>query len=145
MLSSPLFHLPPKVVRGPEDVLSLPQRNLLRHLTWSIPSGQKIAKKLGVTPLSTDQLADLAPIHEKFTKSTPLWYYVLKEAELTTGGAHLGELGGMIVGGVIVGLLRADRDCYLSAAPGWKPTLGATPGSFAIIDLLDYVGVGGVR
>jgi hypothetical protein len=49
------------------------------------------------------------------------------------------------VGGVIVGLMKADRDCYLNAAPGWKPNLGATPGSFSIIDLLDYVGVGAVR
>jgi hypothetical protein len=139
-LSSPLFHLPVKVVRGPEDVLSLAQRNLLRHLTWSIPSGQKIAKKLGATPLSMDELA---PIHPHFVKSTPLWYYVLREADLTTGGTRLGPVGGLLVGGVIVALLQRDPNCYLNAAPGWTPTLGS--GSFGMTDLLDYAGVGGIR
>jgi hypothetical protein len=143
-LSSPLFHLPPKTVRGPEDVLALPQRNLLRHLTWNLPSGQKLAKKLDLPVLSTDQLAELAPIHRRCTHSTPLWYYVLKEAELG-GGAKLGPLGAAIVGGVIVGLLRADPHCYLNAAPGWKPSLGPTAGAFAMTDLLDYAGVGAVR
>jgi hypothetical protein len=144
-LSSPLFHLPPKVVRGPEDVLALPQRTLLRHLTWSLPSGQKLARKIGVPVLGEDQLAELAPIHHRFVKHTPLWYYVLREAELTTDGTRLGPLGGSIVGGVIVGLLRADPSCYLNAAPGWKPTLGSTPGTFTITDLLDYAEVGGMR
>ena len=129
-LSSPLFHLPPKTVRGPEDVLSLPQRNLLRHLTWSLPSGQTIAKALGIPPLSTDQLAELAPIHPNFPRSTPLWYYVLKEAELMAGGAHLGPLGSQLVGGVIVGLMRADENSYLNAARGWTPTLGKRAGTF---------------
>jgi hypothetical protein len=144
-LSSPLFHLPPKTVRGPEDVLSLPQRNLLRHLTWSLPSGQTIAKALGIPALSTDQLAELAPIHRDFPRSTPLWYYVLKEAELTAGGAHLGPLGSQLVGGVIVGLMRADDSSYLNAARGWKPTLGKRAGTFGMTDLLDYAGVGGMR
>ena len=64
-------------------MLSLPQRNLLRHLTWSIPSGQKIAKKVGTPVLTMDELA-VGPIHTHFVKSTPLWYYVLREADLTT-------------------------------------------------------------
>ncbi len=145
MISSPLFHLPPKVVRGPENVLALPQRNLLRHLTWSLPSGQKLASKLDLPVLSEDQLAELAPIHHHFVKHTPLWYYVLREAALTQDGTRLGPLGGAIVGGVIVGLLRADPNCYLNAAPGWTPTLGATPGVFKITDLLDYAEVGGIR
>ena len=89
-LSSPLFHLPPKTVRGPEDVLSLAQRNLLRHLTWSLPSGQAIAKAVGVPALSPDQLAELAPIYAPFTRSTPLWYYVLKEAA-RDGGRRRGS------------------------------------------------------
>ena len=143
-LSSPLFHLPPKTVRGPEDILSLAQRNLLRHLTWNLPSGQAIAKTLGLPVLSSDQLAELAPIHAPFTRSTPLWYYVLKEAELG-GGTRLGPLGSLLVGGVIVGLMLADPNAYLNAAPGWRPTLGKRRGTFTMTDLLDYAGVGAVR
>ena len=143
-LSSPLFHLPPKTVRGPEDILALAQRNLLRHLTWSIPSGQAIAKSLGLPVLSSDQLAELAPIHAPFTRSTPLWYYVLKEAELGEG-TRLGPLGGLLVGGVIVGSMLADPNAYLNAAPGWRPTLGKRRGAFTMTDLLDFAGVGAVR
>ena len=95
--------------------------------------------------LSTDQLADSR-------RSTPafatLHAAVVLRAEggrAAGGGTRLGPLGGLIVGGVIVGLLLADPNSYLSAAPGWKPTLGKTPGTFAMTDLLDYAGVGGVR
>ncbi|MDA0174169.1 hypothetical protein OJ998_34025 [Solirubrobacter taibaiensis] len=144
-LSTPLFHLPPKTVRGPEDVLALAQRNLLRHLTWSLPSGQAIAKKLGLPVLSTDQLADVGRVYAPFAKSTPLWFYVLREAELLGAGKRLGPLGGLLVGGTLIGLLLADPSGYLNAAPGWKPTLGSTPGKFGMSDLLDYAGVGGVR
>lgn len=144
-LSTPLFHLPPKTVRGPEDILSLAQRNLLRHLTWSLPSGQAIAKKLGLPRLSADQLADIGRVYAPFATSTPLWFYVLREAELLGAGKRLGPLGGLLVGGTLTGLLLADSNCYLNAAPGWKPTLGSTPGKFAMTDLLDYAGVGAVR
>ena len=145
-LSSPLFHLPPKTVRGPEDVLALAQRNLLRHITWAIPSGQKIAKKVNAPVLSTDQLADLGAIHKDFPKSTPLWFYTLREADVFNNGTRLGPVGGLLVGGVIVGLLQRDPNSYLNAADrGWKPSLGAVPGRFNMVDLLDYAGVGGIR
>ena len=65
-----------------------------------------------------------------FPKSTPLWFYVLREADRLGNGTRLGPLGGLIVGGVIVGLMQRDPNAYLNAAPGWKPTLGAGPGRF---------------
>ena len=146
-LSSPLFHLPPKTVRGPEDVLSLAQRNLLRHLTWSLPSGQAIAKAVGLPALSSDQLAELGRIDAALARSTPLWYYVLKEAELTCRRARAsGPLGGLIVGGVIVGLLRADTDVLPQrGARAGSRRWASRPGTFAMTDLLDYAGVGGMR
>ena len=55
------------------------RRNLLRQLTWSLPSGQAVAKAVGATPLAADDLAELKPYG--FQSSTPLWYYVLKEAQ----------------------------------------------------------------
>ena len=48
--------------RGPEDALAAPASQLPRHLTWSLPSGQAIAKKLGLPALSTDQLADVGRV-----------------------------------------------------------------------------------
>ena len=72
--------------------LSLPQRNLLRSLTWSLPSGQAVAKAVGATPTAADDLAELKPYG--FQSSTPLFYYVLKEAEQVADGLHLGPVGG---------------------------------------------------
>jgi hypothetical protein len=74
--------------------------------------------------------------------STPLFYYVLKEAEVMEGGRRLGPVGGDIVGEVFVGLLREDSGAYLRAQPGWRPTLpSGTPGDFRMTDLLKFAGV----
>jgi hypothetical protein len=59
-------------------------------------------------------------------KDTPLWYYILKEAELKAKpeGGRLGPVGSRIVGDVIGSALRADPSSYLSIDPNWKPKLG---------------------
>ena len=60
-ISTPLFHLPVGAIPGPEtEVLALPQRNLLRHITWSLPSGQAVARHLGVPVLAESDLAELS-------------------------------------------------------------------------------------
>ena len=70
---------------------------------------------------------------------TPLWYYVLKEAEVRSGGQHLGPVGGRIVAEVLLGLLDADPGSYRSADPGWHPTVpSAEPGRFTMADLLVF-------
>jgi hypothetical protein len=74
--------------------------------------------------------------------STPLFLYVLKEAEVLEDGLRLGPVGARIVGEVYVGLLQEDRGSYLRVNPGWKPTLpSATPGDFRMRDLLTFAGV----
>ena len=52
-ISTPLFNLPLGAIASGDLPTALPQRNLLRHLTWSIPSGQAIARKMGIRPLSS--------------------------------------------------------------------------------------------
>jgi hypothetical protein len=143
-ISTPLFHLVPGIVpRPPELPTSLAQRNFLRHLTWRMPSGQRIAKHMGLTPLSVGDLAELQPLGAGLDRHTPLWYYVLREAEVVYDGLHLGPVGGRIVAEVILGLLRADRHSYLSAAPRWRPTLPARAGGgdFRMVDFLTFAGV----
>jgi heme peroxidase len=148
-ISTPLFHLPIGVIPGLETgVTSLPQRNLLRHVTWQLPSGQSIARAMHAPALTREDLSDL---HEyrfdgrRLDESTPLWYYVLREAHVATGGARLGPVGGRIVGEVIIGLLQLDRDSYLAAAPRWRPTLparnGRVTGDFRMVDFLTFAGV----
>jgi hypothetical protein len=143
-LSSPLMLLPGS--RGPapglpsDGIKSLASRNLMRHVNFSIPSGQAIARVMGARVLTPAQLTELAPFGME--KSTPLWYYILKEAEVFESGRRLGPVGSRIVGEVFIGLLRADKDSYLSVNRNWKPTLpSAKSGDFEITDLLTFAGV----
>ena len=72
---------------------------------------------------------------------TPLWYYCLKEADVTADGKRLGPVGGRIVGEVMIGLLQGDKTSYLSQDPDWTPTLGKKQGQFTMVDLLTVAGV----
>ena len=141
-ISTPLFNLPLGTIADGAAPTALPQRNLLRHLTWQLPSGQSIANAMRVAPLSRGDLRELDDYDVGLERSTPLWYYILKEAELL-GGQHLGPVGGRIVGEVIIGLIQAERDSYLSVAPNWLPTLPARdgPASFRMTDFLTFAGV----
>jgi hypothetical protein len=125
-ISSVMFTLPvPAIAPHTEPAPTvLPQRNLLRQLTWELPSGQAIAKTVGATPLGPADLADIADVYTPFGTSTPLWYYVLAEAKAMNDGLHLGPIGGRIVTETLIGLLRADPTSYLSVYPGFTPFLG---------------------
>jgi hypothetical protein len=142
-LSSVVMLLPGS--RGPapglpaDGVQSLASRNLMRHVNFGIPSGQAIARTMGVPVLTPTQLNALTPFGME--KSTPLWFYILKEAELMEDGLRLGPVGGRIVGEVFIGLLKADNTSYLAVQPNWTPVLGETPGEFHMTDLLTFAGV----
>lgn len=138
-LSTPLFHLPLGAIASHDAPTALPQRNLLRQLTWSMPSGQSVAKAMGVDALSVADLSELKAY--RLEKSTPLWYYVLKEAEVIADGLHLGPVGGRIVAEVIIGLLQTDPASYLVQKPKWKPTLPSKGATFKMTDFLTFAGV----
>jgi hypothetical protein len=140
-ISTALFHLPLGAIASHDPPTALAQRNLLRHLTWQLPSGQSIARVMGVTPLAAADLQELAYLGVGFERSTPLWYYVLKEAEVIADGLHLGPVGGRIVAEVLIGLLRADPDSYLATQPRWRPTLPAKNRTFRMTDFLTFAGV----
>lgn len=144
-LSTPLFDLPLGAIASGQPPTSLAQRNLLRHLTWSLPSGQAIARAMGAPVVPAAQFAELAAVHPSFVRSTPLWYYVLREGDLFGQGAHLGPVGGRIVAEVFLGLLQADPDSMVHVDGGFQPSLGPSPGEFRMIDFLNFAGVGGRR
>jgi hypothetical protein len=124
-VSSVLFALPTSTIAGGQtDVQVLPQRNLLRHLTWGLPSGQRLARAMGADVLTGDDLADIKGVYAPFGSNTPLWYYVLAEARAVNDGERLGPVGGRIVAETLIGLLRADPTSYLSAFPAFRPFLG---------------------
>jgi Animal haem peroxidase/TAT (twin-arginine translocation) pathway signal sequence len=125
-VSSVLFTLPVPAI-APHTQTSptvLPQRNLLRQLTWGLPSGQAIASAMGAPALAPSDLADLAGVYAPFVASTPLWYYILAEAKTIDDGLNLGPVGGRIVTETLIALLRADPTSYLSVYPRFQPFLG---------------------
>jgi hypothetical protein len=119
--------VPPRIERL---LKRLAVRNLLRGYRLAIPTGQSVAIALGIPPLSSEEvmagderLRD-ALIDGGFVKETPLWFYVLKEAELG-GGDRLGPVGSRIVCETLIGQLRADADSYLNRPDGvWSPADG---------------------
>ena len=150
-LSTPLFKLPGSVVPEPDPRVnprSLATRNLLRHLTFSLPSGQRIYKAMKakiptLQELPAHELKDLEKygLHTR----TPLWFYILREAGVLAAGEHLGPVGGRIVAEVFLGLLQGDYKSYLHQDPDWTPHLprltGKPAGDFTIADLLNFAGV----
>lgn len=137
-VSTPLFTLPLGAIASHDQPTVLPQRTLLRHLTWSLPSGQSIAAAMGITPISKQDLSELKPYD--LDKSTPLWCYALKEAQLLEDGLRLGPVAGRTVAEVLIGLLQTDPNSYLVANSSWQPTFGSS-GMFKMTDFLTYAGV----
>jgi hypothetical protein len=148
-ISSPLFDLPLAAIATGDPPTSLPQRNLLRHITWLLPSGQRIANLMKASALSGNDLSELKEFGHNLHESTPLWYYVLKEAEVMEKGLRLGPVGGRIVGEVIIGLLQLDRHSFMAEDPHWRPTLptrsGKITGDFRMVDFLTFAGVAQLR
>ncbi|MGY1594969.1 peroxidase family protein [Geodermatophilus sp. SYSU D00708] len=119
-LSLPLFTLPPTVVaRTDKAIIALAERNLLRGKRLGLPCGQDVAQAMGITPLTNQELNLKAP---GWGGKAPLWYYVLKEAELLAQGKKLGPVGGRIVAEVILGIMALDPESYFNLKPGfqWK-------------------------
>lgn len=139
-LVDPLKNLP----NVPEP-RSLAVRNLLRGSSMGLPTGQSIARRMRLTPLSPAQIATgsdgaVAKKHG-FDRESPLWYYILKEAQIQGQGQRLGQVGSRILAEVFVGLLEGDSNSYFASNPDWRPRLpAAVPGTFTMVDLLRFVG-----
>jgi len=137
--------LVPALMRLPDDLVgqttraefhSLASRDLYRGHSVALPSGESIARAMGLDPCTAAELKTA----DANWPETPLWLYVLAEAEVQHKGEYLGELGGRIVAEVIFELLRHDATSLLND-PDWKPDLPGAIGEFGIADLLKYAGV----
>jgi hypothetical protein len=135
-MASSLIALPTQV-SGSEpgtDYASLATRDLQRGQAVGLASGEAIARRLGVPALSREQVG-LAG--HGWTDETPLWFYILKEADVLHDGDRLGPVGGRIVGEVLVGIIDADPESFRAVDPGWRPTLPARrAGAFGLADIL---------
>lgn len=139
-VARPLRDLPESVIaRSPGAVIALAQRNLLRGKRLGLSAGQDVAAAMrSVIPTMPVPLtnAQLGLPEAGWGGKAPLWYYILKEAELG-GGRRLGTVGGRIVAEVILGLLDVDKNSYFNATGGFTPIGG--PG-FAMGDLIKLAG-----
>jgi hypothetical protein len=112
---------------------SLAARDLQRGAAIGLPSGEAVAHAIGARPLTREE-AGLGPFG--WEGETPLWLYVLREADVHAGGDRLGEVGGRLVAEVLLGLIDADPESYRVLEPGWEPTLPAADERFGVLDLL---------
>lgn len=126
--------------------------NLLRGWRLGLPSGQAVARHMEMEALSDEQLFDSEDEDRKrargallsdhpgiFKDNAPLWFYILREAEIFGNSQHLGPVGGTIVAEVLAGLIREDRHSFLAQWPKWRPTLpGAEVGHFTMADLVNF-------
>jgi len=101
-----------------EDHHSLAMRDLQRGQSVGLPSGEAVARHIGVAPLSADQIGTAST---GWHGETPLWYYILREADVCTGGHRLGPVGGRIVTEVLVGLIDTDATSYRRNQTEFRP------------------------
>lgn len=143
-LPSDLLNLP--FIRTGEN--SLATRNLLRGQSFLLPSGENVAKAIGVPQTDIDKV--LAHINGNIgtidlSNGIPLWYYILSEAECigredasgNQPGEGLGQVGATIVAETLIGLIELDSTSFFSLNRNWLPTLSST-GSFTMADLVTF-------
>ncbi|HEU4713221.1 MAG TPA: peroxidase family protein [Pyrinomonadaceae bacterium] len=109
----------PVVITGECEIAehhSLAVRDLQRGKGVGLPSGEAVARHIGVEPLTPDQVGI-----DSTSGETPLWYYILREADVFTGGNRLGPVGGLIVTEVLVGLIDCDATSFRRHDREWRP------------------------
>jgi len=154
LLTDPLADLPLGSFGGtgiPDGDLrrNLAFRNLVRAGMVRLASGQQMARRLtdlGVqlTPLTRAEILDggggarldklTAAEKDKLATNTPLWFYVLREAELN-GGVMRG-VGARILAETFHRAMEASTSSIVRE-PDWRPTLGRKD-TFEMTDLLSF-------
>jgi hypothetical protein len=151
-LVEPLFQLTNSLgepeTAGGEDAQRLAVRNLLRGYLLRMPTGQAVATALGISPMTPAEIETAADSADQvdvlrasgFNARTPLWYYLLAEANSPgPQGNHLGPVGSTLLAEIFVGLVQRSEDSILRSKYPWQPTLGSN-GRFELADLLRLAG-----
>jgi hypothetical protein len=141
-ISESLFNLPlgaPGLPSAGTNILA--QLTLIRSSRYDIPSGQDIAREMGIPVLANNKLGLSQTAYPSFNGEAPLWFYMLAESELKeNGGARLGDVGGRIVAEVFLDQLGVDPNSYLNAKPRFTPSV-EHEGAFTMGDFLNFAGV----
>ena len=155
LLANPLAALPFGsfgAKKPPKDpfVANLAFRNLARARMLKLATGQGMAQRLAargvsVTPLTRTQIRNgsggavlsslTAAQRDAVLDRTPLWFYVLREAEL--GGGRLAGVGARIVAETIHRAIEGSR-WSIVRDPAFKPKFGPDDQTFDMRDLLFF-------
>ncbi len=139
----------PAASRG-DPARNLAFRNLTRGSMLKLASGQQMAGFLrrhgvSVTTLTRAQLRDgrngaslddlTTAQRDAVLTRTPLWFYVLREAELNNG--KLKGVGARIVAETVHRAMQGSTFSIVRD-PTWRPTLGPDSSTFRMTDLLMF-------
>ncbi|UII19461.1 peroxidase family protein [Fulvivirga ligni] len=168
LLTDELIRLPNPIVGkfAPENNRSLAFRNLLRGYVMRLPSGQKVAKELSdhypmIKPGNLNNKLKLEELFEEhcfekkeannLAKHTPLFFYILREAEKVGEGEKLGPVGSAILLEVFGSMLLHcnsflhakdwEVDCCLKSIKDncESPSEEAKEATFTLADVVRYV------
>ena len=155
LLVDPLKDLPLGSFGGrgttpPSHERNLAFRNLTRAMMVELATGQQMAQLMStksltpeVKPLTRDEIlsGNGGAILEGLTESqkdeiaqnTPLWFYILREAELN--GGRLAGVGARIVAEVFHRAMEGSK-ISIVRDPSWRPSLGPDNQTFRMTELL---------
>jgi Animal haem peroxidase len=141
--------VPLKTLPGfPAAEANLAFRNLTRARMVRLATGQQMAtflksKGVTLTTLTKAQLRDgkngakldalTQAQRDALLKNTPLWFYILREAELN--GGKLTGVGARIVAETFHRAMEGSQ-ASIVRDPAWRPTLGPNNTTFRMVDLL---------
>jgi hypothetical protein len=152
-LTVPLATLPTGSFGGPavpdrDPIANLAFRNLTRAKMLDLASGQQMARLMrnrgvAVTTLTRTQLRDgvrgavldrlTDAQRDTFLTHTPLWFYILREAELNRG--RLTGVGARIVAETFHRAMQGSSASIVRDS-AWRPSLGPDDRTFRMVDLL---------
>ncbi|MEO5653526.1 MAG: heme peroxidase family protein [Marmoricola sp.] len=151
-LTNPLADLPPSTFGGADSTPVMPRnlafRNLVRANMVKLASGQQMVTKLNSVGIPVKALTKAQILNGKggakldhltaaeqnaLTAKTPLWFYILREAELNNG--RLNGVGARIVAETFHRTMEGSKFSIVRD-PAFRPTLGPRPGTFEMTDLL---------
>jgi len=152
-LVNPLKNLPTGSFGGPAVPFDDPRanlafRNLARAKMVKLATGQQMLKFLkgkgiGMSGLTKAQIRDgnngaslaglTVPQRDALLTNTPLWFYILREAELNNG--KLRGVGGRIVAETFHRAMQGSQFSIVRDT-AFRPTFGPTNTKFRMVDLL---------
>jgi hypothetical protein len=152
-LVNPLKNLPPGAFGGPavpvnDPTANLAFRNLTRAKMVKLATGQQMvtllkARGVGVRALTRSQILNgdntlqldnlTAAQRDSLATNTPLWFYILREAELNDG--RLKGVGARIVAETFHRAIEGSKFSIVRDT-NFHPTLGPDSTTFRMVDLL---------